>query len=320
MSASSAVVTCVLVVGPLLVACSSPVDEPKVQPGNTAGSSAAGTTATAGGGAGTMSSAGAMNGGSAGTGVVVGGAAGAGGAASVGGGGSGSGSGGSAGSAGSGGAGGGTTSAALFSDGFEAAAIDKAKWTERINSSAMFTLDTAQKHSGTQSLHLKHSGFSTYLAAEGAPIFPAPMNTFYARVWLRVAGPLPTGHVAWLEAGDVMNDVAEIRVGMNLGKFQSNLWPGDTDVRDPAAAIKADTWQCLQLKYGTDVLEVTLDGVKSSISTTTWVAANSADGSNNTPKTGWSPTYAAFRIGWELGEGEIWFDDVALDHSPIACQ
>jgi hypothetical protein len=37
-------------------------------------------------------------------------------------------------------------------------------------------------------------------------------------------------------------------------------------------------------------------------------------------KTGWSPTYAAFRIGWELGEGEIWFDDVALGHSPIACQ
>jgi hypothetical protein len=215
--------------------------------------------------------------------------------------------------------GGGGSVAPLFADGFEAAAIDKTKWTERINSSAMFTLDTTQKHSGTQSLHLKHSGFSSYLAAEGAPIFPAPMNTFYARVWLRVAGPLPTGHVAWLEAGDVVNDVAEVRIGMNLGKFQSNLWPGDTDVRDPAAAIKADTWQCLQVKYGPDVLEVALDGVKSSISTTTWVAANSADGSNGTPKSGWSPMYAAFRIGWELGEGEIWFDDVALDHAPLAC-
>jgi hypothetical protein len=184
----------------------------------------------------------------------------------------------------------------------------------------MFTLDATQKHSGSQSLHLKHSGFSTYLAAEGAPVFPAPMNTFYARVWLRVAGPLPTVHVAWLEAGLVMNDQAEIRVGMNVGKLQSNLWPGDIDIRDPAAAIKAETWQCLQLKYGPDLLEVTLDGVKSSISTTTWVAANPADGNNNTAKSGWSPTYAAFRIGWELSDGEIWFDDVALDHSPIACQ
>jgi hypothetical protein len=275
------------------------------------------TTAGSGtnGGAGTGSGAGTANGGSAssGAGAATGGASGGGGTAV---GGSGGGSSGGGGGSSSGGA----VSAALFSDGFEAAAIDKAKWTERINSSAMFALDTTQKHSGTQSLHLKHSGFSTYLAAEGSPIFPAPMNTFYARVWLRVAGPLPTGHVAWLEAGNVMNDQAEIRVGMNLGKFQSNLWPGDTDVRDPAAAIKADTWQCLQIKYGTDVLEVTLDGVKSSISTTTWVAANPADGSNNTPKTGWSPTYAAFRIGWELGDGEIWFDDVALDHAPIACQ
>jgi hypothetical protein len=320
MSASSTAASCVLVLGTLLVACGQSDPAPGTgSAGNNgvAGSNGvAGTTAMAGGNAGTASTAGTANGGSAGTAVVAGGAAGMGGAgptggAAVGGGGS---------SSGNGGSSGGTNSAALFSDGFEAAAIDKAKWTERINSSAMFTLDTTQKHSGTQSLHLKHSGFSTYLAAEGAPIFPAPMNTFYARVWLRVAGPLPTGHVAWLEAGDVMNDQAEIRIGMNLGKFQSNLWPGDTDVRDPAAAIKADTWQCLQIKYGTDVLEVSLDGVKSSISTTTWVAANPADGSNNTPKTGWSPTYAAFRIGWELGEGEIWFDDVALDHAPIACQ
>jgi hypothetical protein len=320
MSASSAAASCVLVLGTLLVACGSSDPAPGTGSAGNNGvagnTGVAGTTATAGGNAGTTSTAGTANGGSAGTAVVAGGAAGMGGAgptggAAVGGGGSGS---------GNGGASGGTATAALFSDGFEAAAIDKAKWTERINSNAMFTLDTTQKHSGTQSLHLKHSGFSTYLAAEGAPIFPAPMNTFYARVWLRVAGPLPTGHVAWLEAGNVMNDQAEIRVGMNLGKFQSNLWPGDTDVRDPAAAIKADTWQCLQIKYGTDVLEVSLDGVKSSISTTTWVAANPADGSNNTPKTGWSPTYAAFRIGWELGDGEIWFDDVALDHSPIACQ
>jgi hypothetical protein len=312
MSASSALVACVLVVGPLLVGCSSPDTDFKSPQSNTAGSSTAGTNASAGTG-GTTTTAGTANGGSAGT-AVTGGSAGVSGSAPIGGtpaGGGGSGPGG--GSAGG-------SSGALFSDGFEAAAIDKTKWTERINSSAMFTLDATEKHSGTQSLHLKHSGFSTYLAAEGAPIFPAPMNTFYARVWLRVKGPLPTGHVAWLEAGNVMNDQAEIRVGMNIGKFQSNLWPGDTDVRDPAAAIKADTWQCLQLKYGTDVLEVSLDGVKSSISTTTWVAANPADGSNNTPKTGWSPTYAAFRIGWELGDGEIWFDDVALDHAPIACQ
>jgi hypothetical protein len=307
MSVSSA--ACVLVLGSLLVACTVADQNPAPDHQTAAGTSATAGTATVGGG-GSGNGAGTAGGGSAGQ--AVGGAGGS----PAGGGGMANGGGANGGSA----AGGTAASSALFSDGFEAATIDKTKWTERINSSALFTLDATQKHSGTQSLHLKHSGFSTYLAAEGAPLFPAPMNTFYARLWLRVAGPLPTGHVAWLEAGNVMNDQAEIRIGMNIGKFQSNLWPGDTDVRDPAAAIKADTWQCLQVKYAPDLLEVTLAGVKSSISTSTWVAANPADGSNNTPKTAWSPTYAAFRIGWELGEGEIWFDDVVLDHSSIACE
>src|SRR6187551_1011901 len=132
MSASSAVVTCALVLGPLLVACSSTDTDPKsLQPATSGASSTAGTTATAGGAAGTTNTAGSANGGSAGTTAVGGGAAGAAGTAPVGGapaGGGGSGSGGSGGAVGS----------ALFSDDFEAAAIDKAKWTDRINGGAMF--------------------------------------------------------------------------------------------------------------------------------------------------------------------------------------
>jgi hypothetical protein len=240
------------------------------------------------------------------------------------------GAGGSLGTAGSGsggvagGAGASSGAPPLFSDDFEAAAIDTTKWTLRVNSdpTSTFSLDTSQKHGGKQSLHLKQTGFSSMLAAEGAPIFAAPDNSYYARVWLRVAsasgGGLPTGHVIWIETGDVTNDTHEVRVGANLGYFQSNLIPSDTDIRDPAAAMTTDAWHCIQLHYGNDLLDVTLDGVHSSISTTNWVAANSANG-GTTPKSGWSPTYAAFRIGWELAGGEIWFDDVALDHVPVAC-
>jgi len=109
-----------------------------------------------------------------------------------------------------------------------------------------------------------------------------------------------------------------VRIGMNIGKFQSNLWPGDLDIRDPEAALLPDTWHCIQFKMGNDVLEVTLDGKPSSISTTNFVATKSENG-NSTPQANWSPTYSAFRIGWELGAGEIWYDDVALGHSPIDC-
>jgi hypothetical protein len=229
-------------------------------------------------------------------------------------------SGGSAGSTGGSTGSAGGAGAALFSDGFEGASIDSTKWTPRLNGNGMFSLDTAQKHGGSKSLHLKHSGFSSMLAFEGSPIFPAPNNTFYARLWLRATGPLPQGHVVWFEAGDVMNDVHEVRVGMNIGKFQANLYyQGEVDIRDPDAKIMAATWQCVQVKYGPDVLDVSLDGVHSSISTTTWVAADQANGSTTVPKSNWAPTYASFRIGWELGDGEIWFDDVALSHAPIPC-
>jgi hypothetical protein len=225
------------------------------------------------------------------------------------------GSAGSAGSVGSAGAG----NAPLFSDGFEGASIDS-KWTPRLNGNGMFSLDATQKHGGSKSLHLKHQGFSSMLAFEGSAIFPAPNNTFYARLWLRVTGPLPQGHVVWFEAGNVMNDAHEVRVGMNIGKFQSNLYyQGEVDIRDPEAKIMAATWQCVQVKYGPDVLDVSLDGVHSSISTTTWVAADPANGSTTVAKSNWAPSYASFRIGWELGDGEIWFDDVALSHSPIPC-
>ncbi len=227
--------------------------------------------------------------------------------------------GGSAGSAGSGGSAGGAAPP-LFFDDFEAASVDSAKWTERVISGGTIALDTAQFHAGAKALHVTVGGFSTLLANEGTPIFPAPNNTFYGRVWLYVPGPLPTGHVVWIEAGDVTNDTHEVRIGMNLGYFQANLYyQGEVDIRAPTAPLMADTWQCVEFKMGNDELEVWLNGTRvDDLSTTNWVAANSENG-NTVPKSNWSPTYAALRIGWELGSGQIYFDDVALDHQKIGC-
>jgi len=282
-----------------------------------AASSSAGSSALAGNAGASVANAGASTGGAFSSAGSAGSAthAGAGGAA-----GSSTSSAGAAGSvAGSSGSSGGAN-APLFFDDFEAVALDIVKWKTRIESNGKFDLDTTQKHGGAKSLHLKHTGFSSMLTREGEPIFPAPNNTFYARLWLRVAGPLPQGHVVWVEVGDTTNDTNEVRVGMNIGKFQSNLYhQGEVDIRDPSAKLMPGTWHCLQLKYGPDLLDVSLDGTHSSISTSTWVAADPANGSTTVAKTNWAPTYAAFRIGWELGDGEIWFDDVALGHAPIPC-
>lgn len=240
------------------------------------------------------------------------------------------GTGGDAGGAGVGGAAGGGAGGAagmnnaLFSDGFEGASVDMAKWTSRINGSGTATIDTSRKHSGNSSLRISaNNGYSTLLAKEGAPIFPAPNNQYFGRVWFYLPTPLPTNHVIWLEGGVVANDSHEVRIGMHLGYGQINLWQnGEVDIREPTAPMRPDMWICLEFRMGNDVLEIWMDGTRvDGLSTTTWVAANPQNGSNTTPKTMWSPTYAAFRLGWELNAGtrEIWYDDVALGHARIGC-
>ena len=225
---------------------------------------------------------------------------------------------------------GGGSGAAVFSDDFEASALNS-KWIPKLNGSGSFKVDSSRKHGGQQSLRVQpNDGYSTLLALEGAPVFPAPNNTFYGRVWFflpmasfQAVKPGSGGpHVIWLEAGVKANDQAEIRLGMNLGYLQSNLWPGDTDLRDAKAVLKAETWHCLEFKYGTDDLEVWLDDTKSAaISTKTWMMVNNGDGGLGSPKSGWSPTYESFRLGWELnaGKNEIFYDDVALGYSRIGC-
>jgi hypothetical protein len=277
------------------------------------GSSGSGGAAAGSGGAG-ASGTGATSSGGTGSGGIGSGAAGSGGT---------SGGGAGSGGAGTGGAGtGGGGTAPLFSDDFEAATLGTS-WTERINGGGTFDLTTAQRHGGNQSLHVAVTGFSTFQALEGSPLFPAPSNTFYARVWLYLPG-LPTGHVVWLEAGAVANDQHEVRLGMNRDALQINLWQnGEVDMIAPNSGLMANTWHCFELKFGVDELVVWLDGTRvDDVSTTNWVPAVPANGSNQTPKSGWSPTYEAFRIGWELSGGgvsDIWYDDVAVSHAPIGC-
>ncbi len=226
--------------------------------------------------------------------------------------------------------GGGPPTSAVFTDDFESSSLDS-EWVMRINGNGSFSLDDGHKHGGNKALRTSPSnGYSTLLAVEGAPVFPAPNNTFYARVWFwlpastfQAVKPGSGGpHVIWLEAGTVDNDKQELRIGMNLGYLQSNLWPGDIDLRDPTAVLKSETWHCLEVKMGNDDLEVWLDDKRSdAISTKTWVSVDPANGGLSSPKSNWSPTYEAFRIGFELNAGtnEIYYDDVALGYSRIGC-
>jgi len=133
----------------------------------------------------------------------------------------------------------------------------------------------------------------------------------------------PSGHVIWIEAGAVMNDVAETRIGANIGAMDINRWPGDTEQRAPAAKPFDGMFHCLEFMFDSqaDEARVWLDSSEiTDLHVTNWVAPMQQNGNNSTPITNWAPDYQAIRFGWELGgNGDIWFDDVALGYTRIGC-
>ena len=112
--------------------------------------------------------------------------------------------------------------------------------------------------------------------------------------------------MVWIEAGDVDNDQHEVRIGMNAGALQVNLWQnGEVDLRAPSAPLMAETWHCVEFKMGNDELELWLDGVRIDDLSTSRLGGGEPQNGNTAPKSDWSPTYEALRIGWELGGAQI---------------
>jgi hypothetical protein len=114
----------------------------------------------------------------------------------------------------------------------------------------------------------------------------------------------------------------ETRIGANIGALDINRWPGDTEQRAPGARLTAGMWYCLEFMFdgGGNEARVWLDGAElTDLHVTNWVAPNQANGNNSMPIANWAPPYDAVRLGWELGNGEIWFDDVAFAYQRIGC-
>jgi hypothetical protein len=293
------------------------------------GGSSTGTAGTTGAGGSSTGTGGSATG-TAGSGAGGTGVGGSSGGSSAGSGGSGgSGSGGSGGSS-TGGAGGGVSCATLpFCDDFESGtaggAPDASKWTVDLNfGTGTVQIDGAQKHAGAKSLHVVPNGnFHTMAMAKGAPLFPLPAGALFGRVYVRLAKAMSTAHVIWIEAGSIMNDTAETRIGANLGELDVNRMPGDADQRAPGVTLAAGQWTCLEFMFDNmiDEARVWLNSTEiPALHVTNWVTTP-ADSSGG-PLTNWAPDYQAIRFGWELnsmtGE-EIWFDDVALGYTRIGC-
>jgi hypothetical protein len=303
-----------------------------------AGSDAAGT---GGGPAGSGGSAAGVGGGSAGAagggaGTADGGA-GATGAGAAGSGGSTAGAGGGAAGSAAGAGGGNPCATAIFCDDFEAytaGAAPKGMWKVTTNQGTL-AVDTAHAHSGKNAVHALTTGAqayeSAYMGLVGAPVFPVPNNGFFGRMMM-YATQAPTDVVHWtiiqgegpVPGQNITNAVYRYGGQYNL-RFMANYdsGPAKSDCwHHSKTTIPLNRWACVEWQFDgpTSTLRFWLDG--QAVDDLTVVGKGDGCIAHDTMDNWYAPTFNAVRLGWEhyqLGPGELWIDDVAIDGKRIGC-
>jgi hypothetical protein len=209
-----------------------------------------------------------------------------------------------------------------FQDDFEGGRDPQ--WTESEvgGGAGTFTIDTTVGANGSSSSMRIDSNNAFHTMLQFAlPQAVRDANEVFGRVFLRLAATPSAAHFIWVEVGNTTNDQHEMRLGHNVGQLQSNHFlNGEQDIRDQGRSLVADTWYCLEFYMGNDPdeLQVFLDGQDTALSTTNYTAGAGAQGNTN-PIADFIPPLEAFRIGWELQNGTVFFDDVALGSQRIGC-
>jgi hypothetical protein len=199
------------------------------------------------------------------------------------------------------------------------------QWTESKigGTGSTFTIDTTQGANGsTSSLRIDANGVFHTMLQFALPQTVRDANEVFGRVFLRLAQTPGSGHFIWVEVGNTTNDQHEMRLGHNVGRLQSNHFfnGGEQDIRDQNRQLAANQWYCLEffMDNNPEQLRVWLDGEETALSTTNYTAGAGAEG-NGTALPDFIPPLEAFRIGWELQDGTVFFDDVALAAQRIGC-
>jgi polysaccharide lyase-like protein len=198
-------------------------------------------------------------------------------------------------------------------------------WTESEvgGGAGNFTIDATQGANGSQSSLRVDSNNAFHTMLQFAlPQAVRDANEVFGRVFLRLAATPSAAHFIWVEVGNTQNDQHEMRLGHNVGQLQSNHFlNGEQDIRDQSRQLVANTWYCLEFQMANDPdeLRVWLDGTETALSTTNYTAGAGAQGNGNAVAD-FIPPLEAFRIGWELQNGTVFFDDVALANARIGCE
>ncbi|MFB7945445.1 cellulose-binding domain-containing protein [Kitasatospora phosalacinea] len=192
------------------------------------------------------------------------------------------------------------------------------------------TVDTSVVHGGSRSLRVNgQAGYCNHVFAATTKNVSAVGPVVYARYWVRHTTALPADHIAMVTMEDANNGNKHLRLGGQNGALQWNRESDDATLpaQSPVGVsqsvpLPVNQWVCVRFAVDTtkqsmdtwlnDQLVPGLhdDGVPTADIDQQWLSRTTA------------PRPVTLDLGWEAygnGSDTLWYDDVALGSSPIAC-
>ncbi|MEU9578263.1 cellulose-binding domain-containing protein [Streptomyces chilikensis] len=192
------------------------------------------------------------------------------------------------------------------------------------------TVDSSVAHAGSKSIRVDgKAGYCNHAFLSYAKDLSTVGPQMYVRMWIRHTTALPAAHVSFVSMPDSSQGGKTLRVGGQNSALQWNREIDDATLpaQSPAGValskpLPTGSWQCLKLKIdtssgnldtwlnGQQVEGLHADGVPTADIDQQWLSRTTA------------PRPTGLRLGWEsygVGDDTLWFDDVAVSGSDIAC-
>jgi hypothetical protein len=229
------------------------------------------------------------------------------------------------------------TAGSELCDDFESGQLDMQRWKQnKPSASASITVDDMHAHGGKYAVHVKvvPNQQSTAMISE-AVTFPAPSNSFYARMFVYFSPAIPVAGGADFHTGFLFgtgkNDRGDVQAGLGMigsakqwlgysiffaaPKFEFGPWS--------KTLIVANQWQCVELfedgsNPTTEIRQVWIDDKE-----LTDLRSSSAMAAGGNPNH-LPPKFAGVSFGiWEYHPiptlSDMWIDDIRVSSKRIGC-
>jgi hypothetical protein len=179
-------------------------------------------------------------------------------------------------------------------------------FTLTIANGGSILVDTAQKFSGTRSLHVQSMGGATAMLRFTQQF---PFNAEFGRLMIYMpVKPTVGQHWDILQSQSGVGDQWEL--GGFSGQFFMAVDPPDNGMRSQTAFPQSNAWHCIQWNFQNNMFSAKLDGA---FVTPTPIVDRWTNG------TAWRNLIVGFQIFGATDPVDYWLDDLAFGEQEIRC-